>query len=236
MQKFTTSTSLAQYRKDARHRGAMCRAMATLPDDEPVTDADRARAASFAVVAERCQRNVDAITARAADVQRADDVLTDAKALETVTKLRTNEAYEQARLDLAAAAADIVRTILPTAPSVLTRSGIKRVIGLIEEGVANLSQPDAPESVRTEHVPVIERHLARMRQADLVEDRASTALSALKASVALFKAGQQREREIDYGKLVELVGKVDADAYFLPARRDRGSSVEDDDDDVVEPG
>jgi hypothetical protein len=233
MQQFTSKTPLARYRKDARHRGSMCRAMATLPEDEPVTDEARERAGKFAAVAESSQRSVDTITARAADVQRADDILTDAKALESVTRFRTKEAYEQARLDLTAAASDIVRTILPIAPSLIAKGGIKRVIGLIEDGVAKLSTPDAPESVRTEHAPVIERHLARMREADLAEDRAGAALSALRASIVLFKAAQQREREIAYGRLIELVGRADAEAYFLAART-RSSSVEDDAEDEGE--
>ena len=223
MQKYGPRVALEQFAADAYHRQTMCAAMAA----DPESPEEVAAAPKYLEIANHAREQRALILARMAQIVEADDLLTAAKALEKVRKLRTKRAYEQARLDLGAKAAKIFRVILPEAPSELGELGIKRMIGVVEARLANLRGPDTPESVRTEHLPVIERHLVKMREADLVEDDASASLSALRASIVLFKAAQQREREIAYGMLVALVGKVDADAYFLEIRRRK---VEDDDE------
>ena len=223
MHKFGPKVGLEQFSADAYHRQTMCTAMAA----DPATPEEVEDAPKYLEIAAHAREQKALILARTAQIGEADDLLTAAKALERVRKLRTKGAYEQARLDLGAKAAKIFRVILPEAPSELEKLGIKRMITVVEARVANLRGPDTPESVRTDHVPVIERHLAKMREADLVEDEASASLSALRASIVLFKAAQQRERENAYGMLVALVGKSDADAYFLDVRRRK---VEDDDD------
>jgi len=225
MQKYGPKVGLEQFAADAYHRQTMCTAMAA----DPATPEEVEDAPKYLEIATHARGQRALILARTAQIGEADDLLTAAKALERVRKLRTKGAYEQARLDLGAKAAKIFRVILPEAPSELEKLGIKRMITVVEARVANLRGPDTPESVRTDHVPVIERHLAKMREADLVEDEASASLSALRASIVLFKAAQQRERENAYGMLVALVGKVDADEYFLD--RSRRKTVEDDDDD-----
>jgi hypothetical protein len=223
MQKYGPRVGLEQFSADAYHRQTMCAAMAA----DPETPEEIEAAPKYLEIANHAQEQRALILARTAQIGEADDLLTAAKALERVRKLRTKRAYEQARRDLGARAAKIFRLILPESPSDLGELGIKRMISVVEARLASLRGPDTPESVRTDHAPVIERHLAKMREADLVEDDASASLSALRASIVLFKAAQQREREIAYGMLVALVGKTDADEYFLDVRRRK---VEDDDD------
>ncbi len=227
MQIYGPKAGLERFRREAVHCQAMCEAIAAEPD-EP-------KAAEFAALATHAQGRIDTIDARMGDLRRAGDILTRAAALERVRKIRTKEAYEQLRRDLAAEAAATFRTLLPTAPNTIGKAGIKRALGLVEGAVANLRGPDFPESVRTEHLPILERQFQRMREADLAEDQSAASLSALRAGIILFKANQQRERESAYGRLVELVGKVGAEEFFLPLyTRKKGSAgsedVEDDED------
>lgn len=219
MQKYGPQTSLAKHRREAVHREAMCSAIA----DEP----DEPKAAEYAEVAAHAQRTIDAIDARAAELQRTNDVLTRGRALEKTRKLRTKKQYARARHDLAAEAEPIYRILLPHPPSALEKAGTKRAIAMVETAIGNLGGPDTPESVRAEHVPALENQLTRMREADLVEDEASVALSALRAGVIVFKAGLQRERESAYGMLVRLVGKAEASEFFLPPYTRRGDDIED---------
>src|SRR5690606_30834109 len=118
----------------------------------------------------RAEANLAAIDARQQALVKAEDLLTEHRALEEVSKLRTKKAYEQARRDLAARAQELVPILLPVPPSTVGKAGVKRSITLVEEGLARLRSDDTPESIRTEHVPIIERQLARSREADLLED------------------------------------------------------------------
>lgn len=225
MQKYGSRVALERFREDAHHRKSMCAAMAANPE----TPQEVEQAPKFAAIATRAEGNKAVITQRMQALLEAEDLLIEHRALEQVSKFRAKKVYEQARRELALRAEALVPILLPIAPSIVGHSGVKRAIALIEGGLANLAGPDTPESIRTEHVPVVERHLTKMREADLVEDNARTALRALRASIVIFKASQERERELDLADLIALVGRADANAYFLPARRAKSESIEDDD-------
>ncbi len=239
MQTYTAKTPLTKYRKDAVHRKTMCTAIASMPG-EP-------KAAEHTQLATLAQGSIDAIDARMLDFTRASDLVTEGRALEDVSKLYGKKAYEQLRLDFMAEAQAIFRTFLPLPPSAFDKVGAKRAIAMVEAALGKIKLPDIPESIRTEHVPAVEVQLTRMREADITEDEAQVALAALRAAIVLFKANQQAEREKAYGLLVGLVGKADADAFFLatysrPGKKaedeleeDAGEDDDDDDDDGPPP-
>lgn len=229
MQKYTAKTTLAKYRKELVHREAMCSAIASMPD-EP-------KAAEFGEIATRSRAAIDAIDARTLDLRRSGDLLTQGRALERTSKLYGKKGYAQLRLDFMARAEDLFRSFLPLPPSALDKMGAKRAVAMVEASIASISSPDTPESIRTEHVPAMEAHLTRMREADLTEDDAQLALSTLRAGIIRFKAELQRDRETVYGLLVTLVGKVDAEEFFLKRySRSRDADELEEEEDELEGG
>lgn len=229
MQSFGPKVTLERFRQDALHREAMCTAIAS---EESNPDAPK-----FAAIATMAQKNLTSIDARMADVRRANDLVTRARALERVRKLYARKAYEQVRLDLAAKAATLYRVLLPVAPSSVGKANIKDAATIIEQAIANLRGDDTPESIRAEHVPVLERELQRLREADLAEDTITANFAAVRAAIVLFKANLERQRQSQYGQIVDLVGKPAAEEFFLPAyTRTRNDDTDEGDEGADEVG
>lgn len=217
MESFGPNTSLDLFRRDARHRRAMC-----LPLGE---DDDR-----FDPIAEAAGSSLALIDAKRAELERAEDLLLEARAVEKAMRLRSALTYGDIRRRLAVEAADAYRTILPVAPSSVGSAGIKRAISILERSVTGLSREETPEVIRTEHLPKLQRELERLRTADRAEDEVAASLAALRAAVALFKIEREKERQHQYADLVKIVGKGGADDFFLRRNRNR-----DDEDDDAEP-
>lgn len=218
MQTFTSKTPLDRFRNDAFHREAMCEA---LKDDDaryaPIFDAARASRA--------------AIDAKLADLLRGQDVLRRGRALERARKLRAVAAYDVVRKQLDIAAADVVRVLMPSAPNVIHKSGVKTARAELERAVARLSDASSPESVRTDHLPALQAQVRLLVAADEAEDVSARALAALRAAIILFKADRQSDRVAQLGMLLPVAGKSESDEFFLVARAETG----DDEEDVAEP-
>ncbi len=213
MESFGPDDSLDLFRRDARHRRGMC-----IPLGE---DDDR-----FDPIAEAAGQSLTLIDAKRVEVQQAEDLLLDARAAEQAMRVRTTQAYADIRRRLAVEAAATYATILPVPPSAIGKAGIKRCASITERALTVLRRDEVPEVIRTTHVPALERELARLRTADSAEDDTATNLAAVRVAVALFKTERERERQSQYADLVKIVGKADADRFFL---RSHGRAAADDD-------
>lgn len=214
MQSYGATQSLDTFRRDMRNRRGMCLALGE--------DDDR-----FDPIAEAAGRQLILIDGKRTELQRAEDILSDSRALEKARRLMAKRVYDDIRRRLSVEASDTYRLVLPVAPSRVGSAGIKRGITIIDRGVVALKLETTPEIIRTAHVPRLEQELARLRAADVAEDEVSASLSALRLAVALFKAELEKERQLQWAELVKIVGKRDADAFFL-------STSSDDDDEEQE--
>lgn len=217
MQTFTPHTPLSRYRNDAFDREAMCEA---LKEDDP----------RFSPVFDLVRASRELIDGRLTALAAGEDVLRRARALERARKIRTVAAYDVVRKQLDIAAADVVRVLMPSAPNVLSKAGVKTARRLIEQAVARLSEPAAPESIRTAHLPALTAELEKLVRADEQEDQHAHALVALRAALTLFKAERQVDRVNQYAEILKLVGPALADEFFLPARTESGGDDDDGDD------
>lgn len=220
MESFGTDDSLDLFRRDARHRRAMCLALGE--DDD-----------AFDPIAAAAERSLAAIDAKKGEVQRAEDLLIDARAVERVMRLRAAKVYADIRRRLAVEATDIYRTILPVPPSSIGKAGIKRAVTIVERSMTMLRREETPEIVRVTHVPLLERELGRLRTADTAEDEVAMGFAALRVAVSLFKVERERERQVQYADVVKIVGKADAEQFFLSGRRSAGGGGDDGEDPVV---
>jgi hypothetical protein len=208
MESYDADDSLETYRRDTIHREGMCAPLGEHDDRfDPITEATG--------------QMLVRIDAKRDEVQHAEDLLIRASAAEKAMRIRTSAAYKDVRLRLAADAADRYRTILPITPSAVGSAGIKRCVTIVERSIVTLRDPSIPELIRTVHVPVLEAELGRLRTADLAEDEVAANMAALRIAVALFKTGLEKDRQAQYGELVKIVGKQDADEFFLSTRRTR---------------
>lgn len=188
-----------------------------LGDDEP----------KYQAVAEAAEKMLTDIDAKTHEVRQAEDVLTRARAVERARRMRAAESYDQLRRDLAAEARLLVPALLRVAPSSLRRAGITRAAALVAQAAENLRHAETPEAIRTEHLPILEQELTRLKDADRAEDQVRASFSALRAAVLLFKARLETDRSAQYADLVKIAGsRALADEFFLSAYT-RGDALED---------
>lgn len=215
-QGYTEDTPIGIFRGDLVRRGAMCTAMST-------------RYPELAAVATDAKTLVTEIDARRDALQDAEDAQLIANAIEDAEKLDVLEVYTEMRRTMFAKTGDVA-TILPDAPSTLSRLGIDNFSKRIDLAIANLKALPANDSIRVAFLATLEKEVLEFNAADKAEDQSREALKTNRMALTLYKAELAQAREAQLGTILTILKDREKVAMFtIPWRK---SSRSDEPDEV----
>ncbi len=215
-QTYGTDASITDYRNDTIHRSAMCEALAS-------------KHPALAAVATEANTILAQIDARVTVLQQAEDAQVRARAVEEAEKFDVAESYTELRRTMAAKSYDI-HTLLPDAPSVFGKLGIKTLGGRADQAVANLKELPEGDPVKAAFLPKLEKDLADFRKADLAEDLTRTTMEGVRVALILYKSELSQTREAQLGAIQNVFGDREKAARFtLPWRKPSKRKGESDD-------
>lgn len=205
-QTYTDATSIAAYRADFIHRGAMCAAIAKRYPD-------------LAAVGAEAEATLAQIDTRRAALQQAEDDQIRAHAIEDVEKLDVLDVYAELRLSLAAKKYDVL-TLLPDSPSVLGHLGAKNFGARAKQAVANLKALPDSDPLKTTLLPRLQQELSEVHEADLAEDATRENLQGGRVALLVYKTELSQAREAQIGAVQKVLGDREKTALFtLPWRK-----------------
>jgi hypothetical protein len=222
-QTFTPETPLPIFREDFLRRQSMCAALG-------------AKFPGLEAVGSECTEIIAAMDARKVELQRAEDALVRARALEDAEKIDVIDSYSRLRTILLLDEKETARVLLPDAPSSLGRAGLSSFKERIAASINNLRSLPEDHPVRVEHLPLLEAEHTEFLAADQREDQVKAELSRIKLSLTLYRAELAQLRDGQLGSVQsELEDRARTALFTIPWRKSSRSSSGEGDVDLDEP-
>lgn len=223
-QTYTQRTPIDSFRDDLIHREAICRALA-------------GRYPDLIEVAEEAAELVTDIDGRRGDLQRVEDDLIRARAVQSAERVDVVDVYKTLRSIMGIHAEDTVFAFLPDAPSRLGKLGAKKFVDRVAAAIENLGRLAEDDPLRVEYRPSLERELAEYQAADKAEDQTKARLRSVRLGLLVYKSELASTRDAQLGVVQTTLGdRAKTTLFTLPWRRRSSTPGPDDESEVSSAG